>query len=160
MINLILTFSPSLTTTGSVKGNDFPFDDIQDLKGKTVGVQRGSSYGEQFEKGKNEIFTPEEDNHGKQRLLKLLSRRIDVALIGPGKAGLDSVISQSKELMKRRDEFVILPNLFRRDPNYLGFAKTMNMEAFLQEFNKVLMKGWQSGAIQKIIDSHILENAR
>jgi len=143
-----------------LKGNEFIFEGIQDLKGKIVGYQRGSSYGEQFEKGKNKIFIPDEDKHGKQRLLKLLSKRIDVALMGPGKAGVDSIVNQSKELMERKDEFLILPKPFGRDPNYLGFAKTMNMKGFLKEFNNVLKQGMQSGAIQEIIKSHMSENSR
>jgi len=138
-----------------LKGNEFAFEGVPDLKGKIVGVQRGSSYGEEFENGKNKIFTPDEDKHGKQRLLKLLTKRIDVAILGPGKAGLDGVINQSKELIKRKDEFVILPRPFKIDPNYLGFAKTMGMKGFLHEFNSVLAKGLQTGAIQKIIEKHI-----
>jgi len=43
-----------------LKGNEFPFHGIGDLKGKRVGVRRGSSYGEEFEKAKREIFIPDE----------------------------------------------------------------------------------------------------
>ena len=137
-----------------LKGHEFPFNNIKDLKGKIVGVQLGASYGEAFEKAKNSIFIVDGDKSGQQRLKKLLSKRIDVALISPGKMGLNSVIIQSPELLKRKDEFVILDKPFKRDPNFLGFKKTMNMEGFIQEFNKVLKKGHESGAIQKIIDNY------
>ena len=56
--------------------------------------------------------------------------------------------------MENKEEFVILPMPFYRDPNYLGFLKTMNMQGFLQEFNKVLEIGYESGEIQKIIDHY------
>lgn len=137
-----------------LKGNEFPFNGIQDLQGKIIGVLRGSSYGDDFEQAKNSIFTIDLDDSGKQRLLKLLSKRIDVALIGPGKGGVDSIIIQHPKLLERKDEFVILPVPFKRDPNYLGFAKTMKMQGFLEEFNRVLQIGFQSGEIQKILNNY------
>jgi polar amino acid transport system substrate-binding protein len=136
------------------KGNEFSFNSINDLKGKVVGYQYGASYGDEFEKGKNTIFIAEEDKSGKNRLLKLLVNRIDVAFLSPGKAGVNSVINQNKELLEKKNEFVILSEPFKVDPNYLGFAKTMNMQGFLKEFNKVLQKGWQTGDIQKIIENY------
>lgn len=137
-----------------LKGNEFPFNSMQDLQGKIVGVLRGSSYGDEFEEAKNSIFTSDTDDSGQQRLLKLLSKRIDVALMGPGKGGVDSIIIKNQKLLERKDEFVILSVPFKRDPNYLGFVKTMKMQGFLQQFNKVLKKGFQSGDIQKILDNY------
>ena len=137
-----------------LKGNEFSFENIEDLKGKTLGVCRGVSYGDEFEKGKKNIFKIDEDNNSVQRLKKLLAKRFDVALIGPGKLGIIQVIKQDSELLRKKDEFVILPKPFRRDPNFLGFLKTMKMGDFLKEFNQALKKGHKSGAIQKIIDKY------
>ena len=137
-----------------IKGHQFPFKAIDDLAEKIVGVRRGSSYGDEFERGKKGIFTVEEDGNAHQRLRKLLKRRIDVALIGPGKTGLNQVLHDDSKLFEFRDEFVVLEKPFGRDPNYLGFAKTMKMQAFLKEFNKILKKGYANGNIQQIIDAY------
>ncbi|MCK5877739.1 MAG: transporter substrate-binding domain-containing protein [Candidatus Marithrix sp.] len=52
-----------------LKGNEFPFDKIEDIKGKTLGVQRGSSYGDEFENGKGVLFeTMENDNQINRQL--------------------------------------------------------------------------------------------
>jgi polar amino acid transport system substrate-binding protein len=130
-----------------LQGYEFTFRSIQDLKGKKVGIQNGASYGDEFEKGRNTFFFVEEDSSGTQRLLKLLAKRIDVDLLSPGEDGVKRIINQDKTLIDRQDELVILSEPFKRDPNYLGFTKTLNMQEFLQEFNKVLKKGHQSGAI-------------
>jgi ABC-type amino acid transport substrate-binding protein len=137
-----------------VKGHEFPFATIDDLAGKRVGVRRGSSYGDEFERGRKEIFEAEEDSNAIFRLKKLLAQRIDVALIGPGQAGLNQVLKDDPELFQRKDEFVILPTPFNRDPNYLGFAKSLNRQTLLQEVNQILRKGYEDGTIQRIIDRY------
>lgn len=136
------------------KGHEFTFNTLKDLKGKLIGARRGASYGDKFELGAKKVFELITDNNGVQRLKKVLAGRIDAALIGPGKAGLEQVLQSDPQLMQRKDEFVILEHAFKRDPNYLGFAKTMNMKKFLEEFNLVLQKGYKDGTIQQIIDSY------
>ena len=137
-----------------LKGHEFPFEKLEDLKGKRVGVRRGARYGDEFVRGKEKIFQVDEDGDAIQRLKKLLMKRIDVALIGPGKAGVNQIIKADPALLKKKDEFVLLTKPFKRDPNYLGFAKSLNMREFLKEFNQVLQKGYRNGTIQKIINKH------
>lgn len=137
-----------------LKGKEFTFNSMEDLRGKTIGCLRGASYGDKFENGKISIFKSDEDNSGKQRLLKLLYNRIDAAIIGAGKFGFNTLIELDKTLIVNKHKFALLPKPLNRDPNYLGFAKEMNMQGFLQEFNQVLRKANQTGAIQKIIDEY------
>ena len=137
-----------------IKGREFPFETIDDLAGKVLGVRRGSIYGDEFDRGRRGIFSVEEDSNASQRLRKLQARRIDVAIIGPGRMGLDRVLRENSELYQHRDEFVVLEKPFARDPNYLGFAKTMKMKAFLHEFNQILQRGNENGTIQQIMDSY------
>ena len=137
-----------------LKGQEFPFETIEDLAGKRVGVRRGTSYGNDYERGQKEIFTVDEDGSAIQRLKKLRARRIDVALIGLGKTGLNHILRDDPKLLQHKNEFVVLEKPFKRDPNYLGFAKTMNMKEFLQEVNQVLHKGHGDGTIQKIINKY------
>ncbi|MGJ8681808.1 substrate-binding periplasmic protein, partial [Paraglaciecola sp.] len=61
-----------------LQGHEFHYQNISSLQGKRIGVQRGSSYGDTFEKSKSTL-TYHEDGSGEQRLLKLLNKRIDVA---------------------------------------------------------------------------------
>ena len=136
-----------------LKGNEFPYADIDDLSGKRVGYLRGASYGEDFEESrKNKVFQIDEDSSQRQRLLKLLHGRIEVAIIGPGKFALDRAIEGDIRLQRARNQFVILPEPLKRDPNYLGFAKSMDMKGFLNQFNAVLQEGYDSGELQRIIE--------
>jgi polar amino acid transport system substrate-binding protein len=118
-----------------------------------LGARRGSSYGDDFERGRREIFILDEDNNAAERLSKLLAGRIDVALIGPGIAGFRAILRENPQLASREDEFAILPVPFSRDPNYLGFPKSMKMGDFIARFNEVLREGQDSGAIREIIEN-------
>lgn len=135
-----------------VKGQEFPFAKMEDLQGKSVGIGRSGSFGEDFEKAKaSGLFRVDEDNGPEMRLKKLLAGRIDVALMNPGKAAVDRAMDLDQELKGKRDQVVVLPNPLKRDPNYLGFAKTMQMQGFIQEFNAALKKVQQGAALQKIL---------
>lgn len=135
-------------------GNEFTFNSIADLKGKTVGFQRGASFDDEFEHGKGTVFLAAEDDGIKQRIIKLINNRIDVAIIGPGVDGFNIAIQQYAELLKNKDKFVVLPVPFRRDPNYLGFAKSMQMQDFLVEFNRILKQGQDDGSFDGILKKY------
>lgn len=135
-----------------IKGQEFPYETMDDLAGKTVGIGRGGSFGDEFEAAKESgLFQVEEDNGPVLRLKKLLAGRIDAALISPGKPALYQTIQQDVDLTRHQAEFVVLDVPFKRDPNFLGFAKGMGQTKFLDEFNAVIEKGYATGAIQKII---------
>jgi polar amino acid transport system substrate-binding protein len=54
------------------KGNAFPFKDLSDLKGKNIGINRGWSYGEAFDKARKEgLFKVQEANTNQANLQKL-----------------------------------------------------------------------------------------
>lgn len=140
----------------TLKEKAFSFKDINDLRGKSVGGNAGSSYGDEFERGKAEVFTYVEDFLGaSNRLRKLLVGRIDVALIGPGRAGFQDAINQDPKLQADAERFSILPLPLVKDPNYLGFAKTMGMNSFLQRLNQDLKQAKESGEIDAIIEAQI-----
>jgi polar amino acid transport system substrate-binding protein len=139
----------------TLKDNKFKYSSIQDLKGKKVGVVRGGSFGEEFHKAlKGNLFEIVEDSNPQHRLAKLLRGVIDVALIGPGKAGVYDAINNNPKLIKNKEKFIILSTPFNRDPNYLGISKRMNKKDFLVRFNKSLQKGKESGAFDKIVQKY------
>jgi polar amino acid transport system substrate-binding protein len=74
------------------KNNVFPFANLDDLKGKTIGVIRGVSYGDEFDQKKNEVFTVEEDTASHvARLKKLAMKRMDAMLFGARQSNASEV---------------------------------------------------------------------
>lgn len=60
----------------------FPFDHIEDLRGKTVGAVHGYDYGEQVERAKHRIFRVESDISSREaRLTRLMLKRLDAVLL-------------------------------------------------------------------------------
>lgn len=129
----------------------FDYQSIEDLRGKVVSFQRGATFGDDFEAARKDLFIGAEDDSIEQRLLKLLNGRVDVAIIGPGVHAFNTVLSANRTLAASRDRFRILPKPFKRDPNYLGFAKSLKMDDFLLRFNQVLAEGNRNGDISRIL---------
>lgn len=60
----------------------FPFNTLDDLRGKTVGAVRGYTYGDDFERRRNKVFRVEDDIASRSaRLQRLLLRRVDAVLL-------------------------------------------------------------------------------
>lgn len=74
--------------------NQFKFKSLQDLKGKTIGVVRGSKYGGEFDQQKNILFKTDDDidAYG-TRLKKLSNKQIDAIIFA-------SPLTNVKELEK------------------------------------------------------------
>lgn len=138
------------------RGNEFPFKTLSDLQGKRVGVVRGASYGEAFEKAQNNgLFVADGDNGAHNRLQKLVAGRIDCALFNVGRAGFEETLRIHKEFMPFKDVLVVLPVPLRSDPNFLAFPKSMQMKAWLEKFNQIIKKGYARGDIPKIIAGNL-----
>ncbi|WP_394781936.1 substrate-binding periplasmic protein [Undibacterium sp.] len=60
----------------------FPFASIDDLKGKTIGIVRGTTYGEEFDRQANVLFKADDDtNSNPARMKKLLLKRTDAIVM-------------------------------------------------------------------------------
>jgi ABC-type amino acid transport substrate-binding protein len=60
----------------------FPFNSLQDLRGKTVGTVRGYHYGDDFERARGKLFRTDDDISSRgTRLTRLMLRRVDVVLL-------------------------------------------------------------------------------
>ncbi len=133
----------------------FDYREMADLRGKTIGIGRGGSFGDEYERARaSGVLNVEEDSGPVIRLKKLLRGRLDCALISPGRFALNQTIRQDPLLTRNRGRFVILPQPFKQDPNYLGFVKTMKMGGFLNAFNDALRDAKASGAVAEIIDRY------
>lgn len=130
---------------------EMSFKNINSLKNQIVGFGAGYTFGDEFERAiENHLFKTSTDKGPEQRLSKLLRGRITAALIGPGKYSVNLAINSSDELKLFKNSFFIHEIPFKRDPNFLGFAKSMNKKNFLIKFNEVLQKLWDDGTIDKL----------
>jgi polar amino acid transport system substrate-binding protein len=124
-----------------LKGKEFVFNGLQDLKGKSVGGAHGASYGDDVDRAiADGLFTMERDPNQLSRLKKLLLKRMDVAIIGNGTVGFEQLLVSDPVLQANRSNFVVLQHPLTRDPLYLAFLKTMRMKPALDRFNKALAK--------------------
>jgi len=125
----------------TLKGREFAFAELSDLKGKLLGGVRGASYGEAVDKAiAAGLIQVDRDIGQVSRLRKVLAGRLDAALVGNGPAGFDAVIDSHPELQANRDKFVALVKPLARDPLYLAFPKELGKSAALARFNEALDK--------------------
>ncbi|MDE2428293.1 MAG: transporter substrate-binding domain-containing protein [Burkholderiales bacterium] len=60
----------------------FDYHTVTDLKGKTIGIVRGTSYGEEFDRLSHTLFQVEDDtSNNPGRFMKLLQHRMDAFLL-------------------------------------------------------------------------------
>jgi len=140
------------------KGKEFQFKSIQDLKGKKIGYCRGCSFGKIFEEAKNYFIPVETDDSREQRLALVLNGKIDAAILGPGKYGLQKICKESK-LIKYED-FSILEKPLVLDPNFMAFSKDLNKKELLNKFDKILQEKIDNGVIEKIINRVIQDSLK
>jgi len=141
-------------------GHEFPFNTLADLKGKKIGVQSGASYGSEVDAAiEAGDLTVEADQSHKSRLNKLLYGRIDAAFIGNGQRGLQSLLHSDELLADKMEQFVVLPRPLTNDLLYLAFAKSMNMQTFLQEFNAWLAEAQNNRSISGLESLQAFEAA-
>lgn len=135
-----------------LKGKEFRYRELIDLKGKTVGGAYGASYGDDVDRAiAVGVITVERDPGQLSRMRKLLSGRVDVAIVGNGVAGFETLIASAPDLLASRSQFVVLPQPLLRDSLHLAFSKTMNMKPALERFNKALVALKNSPEYQKLV---------
>ena len=121
------------------RGKEFDFKALNDLQNKLIGLHLGASYGDAVDAAiKDGVIKADLSTTDVIRIKKLLHGRIDAAVVTHGQIGLNAILKSDPELLANKNEFVILANPLVRDPLYLGFAKSMKMTPFLQEFNQSL----------------------
>ena len=131
------------------KGHEFPFSQLSDLKGKTVGGVLGASYGDVVDAAiKDGLFKMDQDTGQKGRLHKVLLDRVDAAFIGNGMEGFDMVVRSDPDLQARRGELVVLNTPLTRDPLHLAAAKGMGKKALIARFNVGLREVLKASAVK------------
>lgn len=62
-------------------------------------------------------------------------------MISPGKYAFNNVFMMRAELLGLKEQLYIVPHTFHQDPDFLGFSKKYNQQAFLKKFNRSMKKG-------------------
>lgn len=137
----------------------FPFKTLQDLKGKSIGILRGSSYGGEFDEQKNKLFKVEDDVDAyPARLKKLLKRRMDAMLYASAESRPQVVEAQVNKILLNdveiapsdQSRFSVLSVPVLRDG--VRFAINKNDSSnIIHRLDTAIEKIHKSGALNKII---------
>jgi polar amino acid transport system substrate-binding protein len=127
----------------------FAFNKLEDLKGKTIGVVRGSKYGGEFDAQKNKLFKTDDDIDAySPRLKKILGQRIDAMIFSSPLTDAKEVekIVNAIKLYKDADpqispniQFSVLPIPVLKDGICFAILKGKN-DNLIKSINKSLQK--------------------
>jgi polar amino acid transport system substrate-binding protein len=127
-------------------GKTFPFKSVDDLGGKTIGIIRGWSYGDAFDKAKTDgKFKVEEVDSDAINMRKLENGRIDALVAIPQSA--DAIV-KSQNLAGK---VAMLPQPLATNPTYLAFGKTANKVGVLSKFDETLAAMKADGSYEAIV---------
>ena len=140
----------------------FVYNNMLDLKGKTVGVIRGTSYGDEFDSQRNVLFQVEEDlgSHG-ARLKKLINKRMDVMIFGDRHGQADEVEQLLIRILRKElstsdksleQAFKVLPKPMLVDELHFAAAGAQYGE-WIRKLNAAILAGRKSGEISRILIS-------
>ncbi len=119
------------------------FSGVEDLKGKRIGVIRGWSYGDDFDRmRKDGDFTVEAVASDEQNFRKLEAQRLDAVI---------TIREAGAVLAPKFKDLGCAPTPLALNPTFLAFAKSAYRAALLKQFNSALMQMQKSGEFQKII---------
>ncbi|MCG7498852.1 transporter substrate-binding domain-containing protein [Vibrio sp. Of7-15] len=124
----------------------FQFNGLEDLKGKRVGIIKGWSYGDPFDKAKQDgLFTVYPVNSDTTNFKNLLLGRVD-CIVATKLSGFLTI--------KKNDyhhKFKILKRPVAVNHTYLVFAKHLKYQALLNQFDGVLMKMKEEGTYDELV---------
>jgi polar amino acid transport system substrate-binding protein len=135
------------------KGHEFPYSDVRDLYGKTIGIDRGVFVSEEFEEAVNEgkITVQEVDDMTMRNITFLSIGRIDAAI---GELGVMLYYAKSLGL---EDTIVPLQPLGPKTGAYLVLSKASslkNISDVQQKFQAALRDIKADGTYQYIFEQH------
>jgi len=132
------------------KDRPFEFKGVQDLEGKLVGVNRGWSYGQEFDGAREKgLFSVNVKNSPEENFQLLALGRIDCVILD--KLAGDSYI----ELLGLENSITFLPEAFSINNTYLIVPKVLNMKGFLSQFNAAIESLRREGKHHEIVQNFI-----
>ena len=134
------------------KGQQFEFKDLDDLSGKTIGVNRGWSYGQKFDAAREEkLFEVNVRADLSDNFKMLALGRIDCLI-------LDQLSGESYiQHLGLGDTIVSLPVPFDLNNSHLIIPKELNMKEFLNKFDASLAAMRENGLYDEILKQFIQE---
>lgn len=130
----------------TAKDKAFAFSGVDSLKGKTVGVIRGWSYGDDFDAAvKSGSIKTEETASDAQNFVKLEIGRVDVVL--SIKESASAVVAKQK----LEDKVRALDPPLSSSASFLAFNKTANKVALLGTINEALAAMHKDGDFDKMV---------
>jgi ABC-type amino acid transport substrate-binding protein len=130
---------------------DFPFAGLEDLAGRSIGIQRGSAYGEALEATLDRFHVVRDNGHC-ERIRMLGAGRIDGAIISGGVAAV--LFNAAAAGVDARD-LVIHPTPIAIDPNYIAISKRRpDGPAILARINLALAGMARDGTTARIVSAY------
>ena len=127
-------------------GEEFPFEDLDDLEGLRIGVNAGWSYGQAFDEARAAgIFAAEEASSDAANLAKLAAGDLDAAVVDAFSA---QVLTTGEDL---KGIVVELPNPVATNDAHLAFNKTAGRTELLEAFNAQLAELKATGTFENVL---------
>lgn len=124
----------------------FAFDRIEDLRGKRIGVIRGWSYTDSFDRAvRDGRIHAQEGSSDEANLRKLASGRLDAVVV-------IELAGQRLLQLPGLEDLEPLPQPLSINPTFLVFAKRAQQGELLQRFNRTLDDMRQDGSLQRLVD--------
>ena len=131
------------------RGNEFNYQEFEDLAGKRLDLIRGTSLGNEFDNYIVDHLEISEVNTFKQQMARLNIGRSDIVVVDPFTAA-----SVLKEL-KLKSEIVMLATPIAVNPVHLIFSKKSPCITHLNMMNRIIKKLQKSGRLKAIRDKYL-----
>ena len=131
-----------------LREKQFKFSAVPDMTGKTVGVMRGWSYGNSFDRAVADgkiITTEAKDDRTNIRLLLL--GRLDALFMTTDTWAMLQALDPEKKICE-------LPTPMIANKTYLAFPKSMSKATLLTKFNAEIRAMRKEGVIHRIVQSY------
>lgn len=123
--------------------------DLKELVPFKIGILNTISYGQIFDKAKDELkLKTERVEELDQNFKKLAAGRIDYVISNRYSATVEL------DRLKLQDEIVELPRAVEVIPSYIAFSKAKKLAALRDEFDKVLKHFKKSGRYHEILEKY------
>lgn len=130
---------------------DFPFNRLSDLDGRSIGLQRGASYGPELEAVLGQFHVVRDNGHC-ERLKMLGAGRIDGAIVSGGVAAV--LFNAALTGLDPRD-LVIHATPVAIDPNYIAIAKSRaDGREIIGRVNRALAAMAHDGTTRRIMAAY------
>jgi len=138
------------------KNHEFEFRGFESIRGRTVGIKRGASYGDDFEQAVHSgVINIIETTNRADQLRMLAAGRVDFVLLSPGRIALETIIAENSWLQAHRDDFVIISPPYKLDPNYIGIPKSLGKQHLLEPINDAIRQLRADGTYDRIVQEVI-----